>query len=199
MVEKITVTPEMSERILKSLSEINFEKEQPNAKKTTPISRFLSVAACFVVLVFGVTLSPQIFNSVIEPPVQIIPDITEYETLEELSAIVVYPLLVPSVLPKDMKETSYFYFWKSIAEITYSNESNVIVYRMAKGKDDISGDYNKYSSVKEYETGNGTITLQGNESGYNLAVWKNDNFSFSLSSVKPLTEDEFLQIALSVR
>ena len=69
------------------------------------------------------------------------------------------------------------------AEITYYGEDDkAIRYRMAEGQKDISGDYTDYEYTSEEFHENGKITLKGHEddSKYNLALWQDSHFSYSL-------------------
>jgi hypothetical protein len=195
MAERIVVTPEMSERILKNISQYDFAKDNTKPKKTMPFIKVLSVAACFLVLIGGAVF----LRDMIKPPVQVVPDIVEYENLAELSANIDFALTVPTEQLQDMKEISFVCIFKAIAEITYTDGNNTIRYRMAKGDGDISGDYTEYKDVKEYQGDKRTITLKGDETGFHLAIWTNEEFSFALSSERPLSESQILKIALSVR
>jgi hypothetical protein len=195
MAERIVVTPEMSERILKNISQFDFAKDGTKHRKTIPFIKMLSVAACFLVLIGGVVF----LRDMIKPPVQVVPDIVEYENLAELSANIDFALTVPTELLQDMKGISFVYISKAIAEITYTDGNNTIRYRMAKGDEDISGDYTEYKNVKEYQGNERTITINGNEAGFHLAIWTNEEFSFALFSERPLSESQILKIALSVR
>lgn len=199
MVEKIEVSSEMSERILKNISETEFNKKITTQKKERKLSRILSVAACFVILLIGSAVIPKFINPTQDQSTQVVPNIVEYQSLEELSSELEFELFIPSQLELQMMETKYMLYLNELAEITYFNDTNTIIYRMAKGNDDISGDYNVYDNSKECETDIGTIMLKGNDDGYNLAIWSNNDFSYAISSSKPLSEDEFLKIILSVK
>lgn len=191
--EKITVTPEMEKRILHNISQVDFSATPQKAKINIAFTKVLSLAACFLVLIWGANLLLEM-----KPPVHVTPEIVEYESLSELSANIDFPIMVPEQL-QGMKENSYTCFFKTIAQITYMDGNNIITYRMARGNEDISGDYTEYKEIKEWPSLDTPITLKGDEKGYHLATWTKGGFSFAISSVEPLTESDLLNIAFSVK
>ena len=197
MVDKIEVTPEMHERILKNISEIDFSEPIIKTKSIIRFKKILVLAACFVVLLISTFMIPKIINP--EPPIQVVPDIVEYQSLDELSSALGFEVTVPTRLPFEAAQITYFACWKEFAEITYSNDNNTIVFRMAKGKDDVSGDFNQYEDVKEYQTDAGSMTLKGKNNAYTLATWIDDDFSFSISTIQPLSEEEMINMISSVK
>ena len=85
-------------------------------------------------------------------------------------------------------------YWGELAEITYSNDQEKLVYRKAVGEDDISGDYNEYSKEKKCIIGQYEVTIKGNKSGFTLAIWTKDGYSYSLDLSRSASEDEILEI-----
>ena len=62
--------------------------------------------------------------------------------------------------------------------------------RKAKDDGDISGDYEAYPEEKTIEVNGCTATLKGPEKGYyNLAVWKNGDFSYCIGFDAPADEE----------
>jgi hypothetical protein len=193
VVEKITVTPEMSERIMEKIAAQDFRGHGTARKTAVPWRKVWSLAACFLALLGGAAL----LGHLLKPPTPALPGITEYGSLAELAAHMDFELLTPG-LP-EMRETSFKSFFAAMAEIKYSDGSNTITYRMARGKDDISGDYTSYPDIKEYQGSDRIVTLKGQGGGaYVLATWTRGGFTFSLSSESPLPQDDLLPIVLSV-
>lgn len=198
IMEKVEVTPEMSERILKNISEIDIKKQSSKTLYFKNHKRILSIAACFVVLLAGAFIFPKIMNSAIPPLIQEIPDIKACKSVSELSSVLGFEVSEPNYLPFDFTQKAYNAYWKEVAEITYTNENNIVTFRMAQGSKDISGDYNEYNEVKDFQMDFGTITLKGNDGAYNLAIWSHNDMSYSIETIEPIFEDLILNIARSV-
>ena len=69
---------------------------------------------------------------------------------------------------------------------------------MAKGNEDISGDYNTYNINKEVKIGDLTVTMRGNDKISN-AVWTDGEFSFSVSSDVELEEPEVINLIENIK
>ena len=69
---------------------------------------------------------------------------------------------------------------------------------MAKGSDDISGEYNDYAINKEVTIGGLTVTMRGNDQISN-AVWAYGEFSYSILSDVELEEAEVIHIIESIK
>lgn len=74
-----------------------------------------------------------------------------------------------------------------------------MLFRKARGTDDISGDYNVYSDVKEITVNEVSVTLKGDEGQYKLAIWQQDGFAYSLNYEPGGSEDVFVEMIQSVQ
>jgi hypothetical protein len=194
VMERIIVTPGMSKRIIHNISFIDCTRDTAR-KKSLPLAKMLSLAACFLVIVGGAAL----LRNIITPPVQVVPDTVEYSSLAELSANIDFSIIVPSGQLQGLQPVAYARISKVIAEIRYSDGDNIVKYRMARGRKDISDDNTVYTTVKEYQVDNRLITLKGDETGFYLAAWTDEEFSFSLGSGRPWPAKDLLQVVLSVK
>lgn len=129
--------------------------------------------------------------------VQIPNPITEYKTVEDAEKAISFKAKLPSKLPDGYKMSFISVISGETLNIFYSNGTNEICYRMAKGNEDISGDYNIYKTKNEVTVNGLKVTLRenGETSG---AVWTNDGYSFSLFCKKALTEKEMTDIISSI-
>lgn len=129
--------------------------------------------------------------------VQIPNPITEYKTAEDAEKAISFKAKLPSKLPDGYKMSFISVISGETLNIFYSNGTNEICYRMAKGNEDISGDYNVYKTKNEVTVNGLNVTLRenGETSG---AVWTNDGYSFSLFCKKALTEKEMTDIISSI-
>lgn len=99
-----------------------------------------------------------------------------YATITELSKAIVIDLHnVDEKLPFEVQERSYALLFDTIVEINYdgANYENCCI-RVGKDTTDISGDYNKYDTVKAVETNGITVTLKGNDTLCYFATLIND-------------------------
>ena len=116
------------------------------------------------------------------------------ELNDELSAAVGFPVNEVEGLPFTVEKEVYISYWGEMAQIEYTGEGETAVFRKGTGTDDVSGDYNVYSSVKEIMVGANPVTLKGENDVFTLAVWTDGNYSYSLDISKGLSEDEWSEM-----
>ncbi len=197
----ITVTDEMRRRILKNIESAPLSSRSSKVTRFPRLRRYLPVAACFAaVFLVGVLSIKPVWAGPVEPGssgsgVLAIPDIQEVSSLSALSDAVGFPVEDAVQLPFQVQDVHYTAYWKSLAEITYTGETDSATFRMEQGTEDVSGDYNSYSNITEASTESGTsVTLKGNENGYVLAVWTDGTYAYSLSLTQAQPEDCWLEL-----
>ena len=117
-----------------------------------------------------------------ENNVQIPNPFVSYESLADVKEVLSFDPVVPSALPAGFEQSEITSTGSDFLQIVYADGSdNRIVYRMAKGSEDISGDYNTYKNNKEVKIGDLTVTMRGNDN-VSSAVWVDGGFAFSVSS-----------------
>lgn len=198
VMEHIEVTPEMRQRILKNIQQVDLTAQKSTKAVQFPWWKQLAtVAACLAVVLTGILTIPKLLNpGVNDPYVDLNPvaDIVEVSTIEELSEEVGFPVNEMSGLPFQVEDTTYIAYWKEVAEITYTGDEQTAVYRKGIGSSDISGDYNIYNSEIEMKVNDCDVTLKGNDNVYSLAIWTDDDYSYSLSLSDGKTELEWNNI-----
>lgn len=199
VMENVEVTDEMHERIMKKINEVEFVETQRNKIAFKNYKRYLSIAACFAILLVGSLVIRNLVNHRQENLQQVVPDIMEYNSLDELSDAVNFKVCEIKKLPFEVAEVKYIAYWKELAQIEYINPGNTLVLRMAISNDDISGDFYDYPEVKYIIDQNITLTIKGESNKYTLAVWKSQEYSYSLSITNGLSESEMLEIVRSVQ
>lgn len=180
MMDKINVTPEMHERIMNNIQEVDFETEPKKVFFWQGYKKYIAIAACFMVCITGTLLIPNLMKVEQEPLLQVVPDIVEYTSTRELSSSVGFEVKDVKNIPFDVEEIKYISYWKELAEIIYSGQDNTLIFRMAVGSTDISGDHSAYEEVKSYSVDDYTVTIKGRQGLYNLAVWSDGTFSYAL-------------------
>lgn len=194
MMNKIKVTNEMQKRILNRIEEIDFKDNRKNVN----FSKYLSVAACFLFLLIGIKVIPHIQNEESNSLIQDTSEITEYSSVDEVSEVVGFKVEDIKNLPFDIKTSTYTLYDNRMVSITYSNDTESAVFRKSKGHEDNSGDYNRYENVIEVEMNQLSVILKGNEAGYNLAIWTNGDYSYSLFISMDLSEIKWSNIILGI-
>ena len=192
IMENIYLTPETKEQILCHVSERERKAKVQNMKKWT---KYISVAACCALVVgaaYGIhTLHPDKTVSeeedmttadMVDDGAQIANPMKEYGSAEELSDAVGFTVREIGELPFTVKETLYFAYDDTLAEIRYTGDDQEVYFRKSQGEDeDNSGVYNTYSQTTTITVGDTEITCKGESDAYELAIWKKDGYSYSIS------------------
>lgn len=110
-------------------------------------------------------------------------------------------LKMPSVLPFSASQFLYTDYGDGMGGVTESSGNSEIETRMAKISDtkDPSGDYTVYNTTKVKNIKGRAVTLKGNDGRYQLAVWNDGVYSYSIRSNKPLTEAEMIELVRSMK
>lgn len=192
LMNKIEVSEEMQERILKNIDKENFIE----SGKVQPFLRYkklLSAAACIAVLLIGAVAVSHISKQtpvVPDSDALTIPGIVEAASAQELSDKAGFEIKDIASLAEQAKQTQYECYEGGLGQIQYELEWQSIIYRKSIGTDDNSGDYNAYDSIKEISVHSQNITIKGNGETYCLATWTDGEFSYSLSFSVSISEEE---------
>ena len=185
-IGKIKVRPQMEEKILKSVlskKETKVEiKKQYYLKWIKPVS--IIAGCCIIIFGFMLTYSSFINSDKIdkgEKKILISNPIINVESIEELKKAVPFELVIPNKLPNEYKVNHISIISGELVEIVYSDGSNKITYRTAKGKDDVSGDYTSYEESDDIKIDDMEVKVKGSKSLINLATWQSVNYSYSLN------------------
>lgn len=194
IMNNIQVTEEMHDRIMRKIDETDFTTETTNRSSYHQYRRIISIAACLAIICIGIMGGKLIFNNEENLVEQVVPDIVEYNSIAELNQNAGFEISEVKNVPFSIKKTTYTLYWGELAEITYSNDEEELVYRKAVGNEDISGNYNEYSKEKKCIIDDYEVTIKGDMNGYTLAVWQKDSYSYSLEFSKRVSEIEILDI-----
>lgn len=192
IMDKIEVTPEMRRRVL---AHIAAEDIAPAQHKVVPFPawrKYLSAAACLVLIIAGAAVLPRLLGREIPPPPILVPsDIQEAGSLRELSDLVGFHVTEKFKLPIEPERTAYHAYGNELAEITYTGAGQTISYRQSPGTEDNSGDYTAYGDVAKITAHGLSVTLKGDGGAYMLAVWTDGIFFYSLRTTHGLTMTEW--------
>ena len=134
-----------------------------------------------------------------EENVQIPNPFTDYQTVEEAQKALSFTAKVPGSLPDSYRFDAVQLLGNDFIQVFYKNGDHEILYRMAKGDEDISGDYNVYTDVKTVTVGDVSVTVRRGGEHTTGAIWTDQGYSFSVYADSDLTEDAVLAIVKSVR
>lgn len=192
IMEKIVVTEEMRTRILS-----NIKQTSPKAKnkilRLPDYRKYLPVAACLAILLIGAMVIPNILGNrqtdtplVYEQP----GGIAYADNAEALSSYIGFPVNEISSLPFEATEITYLAYDKELAEISYADEEQTLYFRKSIGTEDNSGDFNTYDTLAQITIKDCPITIKGNDKLYNLAVWNDGQYSYSIGITNGISQDK---------
>jgi hypothetical protein len=200
-LEKIKVTSQMEERILRNVSS---KKEQGEVIKKQPYLKWIkpvgTIAACFAIVIGIMSVYPTFMNNNGRNQQITHPNpISNAKGVNELKKAVPFELFVPEKLPTEYKIDKTSVISGKLAQIIYSDGSNKITYRAAKGAEDISGDYISYEESDVVKIGDAEVTLKGSNTLINLATWIKDDCSYSLSFSTGIEKETVISIIESMK
>ena len=209
-MDKIEVTDEMRERILKNLGNVDL---QP--KKQSVFIRYrawFAAAACLAVVAVGAVTVARLSGQNIVSPSQGEAsgtyegdglmgwlDMTECGSVEELSAAVGFEVSVPEELPFSFNSTEYLARGDSMAEITWScGGERAACFRQQKASGDISGDFTSYQDEITLQIGGIDITAKGDGGIIHLAYWNVGEMAYSLNVEDGISEQQLTDFVSAV-
>ncbi len=104
------------------------------------------------------------------------------ENIADAGKLVGFTVTLPKTVPDGYTQKSIEAIKDNTVQIIYENGENQIVFRQAKGNDDISGDYTEYKENNTLTVGTLKVIAKGNDGKVNLATWISGEFSFAISA-----------------
>ena len=191
-MEKIVVTEEMRTRILSNIKQIS-PKSKSKFLRLPSYRKYLPIAACLAILLIGAMVIPNVLRNgqTDDPLVYEQSDGIAYaDNAEALSSYVGFPVNEMSSLPFEATEVTYLAYDKELAEISYANEEQTLYFRKSIGTKDNSGDFDTYDTLSQIAIKNCTITIKGNDELYNLAIWNDGQYSYSIGITNGISQAE---------
>jgi hypothetical protein len=180
-MNNIEVTTEIRDRILNNINQLDLNKISNKVVTFNKYKKYLSIAACFAILLVGSVAIHNTMNYMNDPVEQTIPEIVEYSSLNELSEAIGFSVKEVQNVPFEVEKVQYIAYWKELGEIQYIGENNTLTIRVSAFNEDISGDYSVYSDTKNITISGHSVTIKGDDSKYSLAVWESDGISYSMN------------------
>ena len=191
VMEHIAVTSEMRERILHSIPQaVQAEKGRSAVMRFPDPARLAALAACLAVVLVGVLAGVLKQQVPLDEPEVLLPSVvTEVSSAEALSRLAGFAVSDLKGLPFTPEAAAYSLIGE-LAQIEYQAGEEQLVYRKARGTEDISGDYNSYEQREMLEADGMDVTICGNADRFYLAVWTDGEFAYSISSSLGLERGE---------
>lgn len=181
VMNNIEVTTEIRDRILNNINQLDLNKISNKVVTFNKYKKYLSIAACFAILLVGSVAIHNTMNYMNDPVEQTIPEIVKYSSLSELSEAIGFSVKEVQIVPFEVEKVQYIAYWKELGEIQYIGENNTLTIRVSAFNEDISGDYSVYSDTKNITISGHSVTIKGDDSKYSLAVWESDGISYSMN------------------
>lgn len=121
----------------------------------------------------------------------------EYKTVDEAQKVLPFGAVVPSNV-KGYELENVSVMSNEMLQLIYKNGDKELKYRMKKGSDDISGDYNEYKDIKTVKVGDVEVKVRKSEETMST-IWTNGDLTFSLYSNGNLTEKDITDIISSIK
>jgi hypothetical protein len=187
-MNNIKVTTEIRDRILNNINQLDLNKISNKVVSINKYKKYLSIAACFAILLVGSVAIHNTMNFMKNPVEQTIPEIIEYSSLSELSEAIGFSVKEVQNVPFEVEKVQYNAYWKELGEIQYIGENNTLTIRVSAFNEDISGDYSVYSDTKNITISGHSVTIKGDDNKYSLAVWESDGISYSMNFEQSVPE-----------
>ena len=153
------------------------------------------------ILLAGLAAASLCMGSVhVEPITQQMPSpLVAYTSVRDAWAVAGLPVYTPTLLPVGYAQKDIIVIDRSLAEVFYRNEAGKeILFRMAKGDADISGDNTVYEVNQVVQIGRQYIRVKGMEKRVSLALWSRGGYTFSLSFEEPVSIEAVQAIVSTV-
>lgn len=134
----------------------------------------------------------------LDEPVQIPNPFTEYNSVEDAKAAVSFDVVLPTKLPDGYEIASVSTMGSDFLQVFYEKGEGEIMYRVAVGSDDISGDYNTYKNVKTVKINGVDVTVRQDVKNSSV-VWTDKGLTFALYANGNLSDKEITEIISSIK
>ena len=181
---------------------LEFYDKNKSGKNVINLSFFLkyaTIAACFVLVVgtsfiFKLQQKNDVESVAVESPYQ------EVNSLQEASKIAGFDMKVPDSIGEYSNQLISV-IDGNIIEVRYlssDEQSTGIIIRKSGGDEDISGDYNTYSTnIAEHIDGK-NVNLRGDGEKIFVATWTEDGFSYAVKANDYMVNKEQIESLIGV-
>ena len=124
---------------------------------------------------------------------------TDHDSLKEAEEDAGFEIQIPEEID-GVKAEAFRNLDQELLEVIYlDGETEVARVRKGTGRENISGDYNEYSDVKDVDVNGKSVIIKGTKDGYVLAIWNDGEYAYSVSVEKPYTQEELIGLVEQVQ
>ncbi len=123
-----------------------------------------------------------------EENTQIANPVVAVDSMEDAEKITGFGFDVPESV-EGYEGMNVFVISDDLIQIIYGGKEKNLYVRKASGDDDISGDYNVYSDVRDIDLGDITVNVRGNGEGIATVTWTKDGYTYAMMSSDGMTEE----------
>lgn len=145
----------------------------------------------------AVTVKDGVISISTETRVQIPNPITTHTTQAALEKAVGFAVPLPTT-PTGYTVEELRDFSGTLAELRFVNGADSLVYRVSRGSENISGNYNPYATAKTLTVDGASVQCLGDGAAIHVATWLHGDFTFSLQSDAALTAAQVETLVKSV-
>jgi len=142
-----------------------------------------------VMMVLGLAACGQKKEAPEEETAQIPNPMTEHETMAEAAEAAGFEMTVPETVEgygdRIIQDIS-----GEMIQVVFLDGDDRLTLRKAEGDEDISGDYNNYPGTRSVRVGERSVTMRGTDSEISVATWTDGDYAFSVTSDRPVSEEE---------
>lgn len=123
----------------------------------------------------------------------------EVKDLAELAQRTGLELWELTDLPFAAEDVRYTALGGDLAEIVYTGAGQSLCWRVSRGEEENSGDYNEYFAVEELSVAGQSVTLKGEGERRALALWCDGAQSYSIAADPALSREAMLALVESAQ
>ena len=127
----------------------------------------------------------------------IINPIEGFDTIDEAQKALKFKVTVPKELLGKYNIKYINTISRDLFQICYISKQGDILFRMAQGTEDISGDYNNYKTNIIVKINGSNVRLKGDDNLIKVAAWSVNNMSYSISVNDGMNQDDIIKIIKS--
>ncbi|EKQ54558.1 MULTISPECIES: stalk domain-containing protein [unclassified Clostridium] len=127
----------------------------------------------------------------------IINPIDRFDTIDQAQKALKFKVNVPKELLGKYNIKYINTISRDLFQICYISKQGDILFRMAEGIQDISGDYNNYKTNTTVNINGSNIKLKGENNIIKVATWSVNNMSYSISIDAGMNQDDIIKIIKS--
>jgi hypothetical protein len=119
------------------------------------------------------------------------------ETLEDAKSIAGFAITVPDTAVSQAR-TSIQAVRDSMIQVTYGDGDSAIMVRKGSGSEDISGDYNEYSSSSSLDANGQMITVRGDGETVHVITWTAAGYTYAIDCNGGIENSDVIPLVLAI-